>query len=187
MICSDGELRLGDDHSGIIGVATRRGFEADALTPGQDAHRTPGTREQTLEITVTPDRGYCFSMRGVAREYSHSTGSGVPRPGRGRDGLAGATKGGFPVEIDDPTPIRARVGCDRFVARVVRGIDALAPTPAWMQKRLTQSGMRPICLAVDVTNYVMLELGQPIGIYDAAKVDGPIVVRRAGLSPGARR
>jgi phenylalanyl-tRNA synthetase beta chain len=177
MICSQRELGLGDDHAGII-VLTRMGFAADALTPGEDALAILGLGELTLEITVTPDRGYCFSMRGVGREYSHSTGSAYRDPAAAVT-VPPATKGGFPVEIDDAAPVRGRVGCDRFVARVVRGIDPAAPSPAWMQKRLTQSAMRPISLAVDVTNYVMLELGQPIGIYDAAKVDGPIVVRRA--------
>ena len=177
MICSQRELGLGDDHDGII-VLTRSGFSADALTPGQDALALLGLGEQTLEITVTPDRGYCFSMRGVGREYSHSTGAAFRDPAASVR-VAQATDGGFPVEIDDPTPVRGRVGCDRFVARIVRGVDHTAPSPAWMQKRLTQSAMRPITLAVDITNYVMLELGQPLHAYDAAKVDGPIVVRRA--------
>ncbi len=179
MICSARELGLGDDHTGII-VLTRMGFVADALEPGQDAIALLGLGEQTLEITVTPDRGYCFSMRGVAREYSHSTGAAYRDPAAMVTvSPVGSTKAGFPIEIDDQAPIRGRVGCDRFAARIVRGIDAMAPTPAWMQKRLTESGMRPICLAVDISNYVMLELGQPIGIYDAAVVEGPIVVRRA--------
>src|SRR5665811_1998154 len=81
--------------------------------------------------------------------------------------------------------IRGRVGCDRFVARIVRGIDVSAESPAWMKRRLTQAGMRPISLAVDVTNYVMLELGQPLHAYDLAKVAGPIVVRRARAAEGA--
>jgi len=179
MICSERELGLGEDHSGII-VLTRMGFAAKALQPGQDLIDLLRLGDQSLEISVTPDRGYCFSMRGVAREYSHSTGEEFHDPAAAVTvSPVGSTPGGFPIEIDDQEPIRARVGCDRFVARVVRGIDATAPTPAWMQRRLIQSGMRPIRLAVDVTNYVMLELGQPIGIYDAGKVDGPIVVRRA--------
>ncbi|MBN2176239.1 MAG: phenylalanine--tRNA ligase subunit beta [Demequinaceae bacterium] len=177
MICSERELRIGDDHSGIM-VLTRKGFEAADLTPGQDALPLLGLDEETLEITVTPDRGYCFCMRGVAREYSHSTGNKYRDPALAVT-VAPATKNGFPLEVDDKAPIRGRVGCDRFVARYVRGVDAAAPSPAWMQKRLMQSGMRPISLAVDVTNYVMLELGQPLHAYDAAKVDGPIVVRRA--------
>ena len=185
MICSERELRLGDDHSGIM-VLTKRGFEADTLTPGQDALPLLGLGEETLEITVTPDRGYCFSMRGVAREYSHSTGNAYRDPAEAVK-VAPATKGGFPLEVDDPTPIRGRVGCDRFVARIVRGVDPSAPSPVWMQKRLTQSGMRPISLAVDITNYVMLELGQPLHAYDAAKVEGPIVVRRARVESNRQR
>lgn len=177
MICSERELGIGDDHSGII-VLTRKGFGAKDLKVGQDALPLLGLDEQTLEITVTPDRGYCFSMRGVAREYSHSTGQKYRDPALAVT-VAPATKNGFPVEVDDKAPIRDRVGCDRFAARLVRGVNAETPSPAWMQKRLSRSGMRPISLAVDVTNYVMLELGQPLHAYDAAKVDGPIVVRRA--------
>jgi len=182
MICSQRELGLGDDHTGII-VLTRFGFDAATLTPGADALPLLGLGEKTLEVNVTPDRGYCFSIRGVAREYSHSTG----QPFRDPAALAvpAPTASGFAVEIDDAAPIRGRVGCDRFVARVVRGIDVSAESPAWMKRRLTQAGMRPISLAVDVTNYVMLELGQPLHAYDLAKVAGPIVVRRARAAEGA--
>lgn len=188
MICSQRELGLGDDHDGIIVLSSpemqsRMGFAADALTPGQDALALLGLGEQTLEITVTPDRGYCFSMRGVAREYSHSTGAVFRDPALDVT-VARASGAGFPVEIDDAAPVRGRVGCNRFVARLVRGVDPKASTPAWMQQRLGQSGMRSISLAVDVTNYVMLELGQPLHAYDAAKVAGPIVVRRA--TPGEK-
>lgn len=176
MICSARELGLGDDHSGII-VLTEYGFEADALAPGQDAIELLGLGEKTIEVNVTPDRGYCFSVRGVAREYSHSTGQPFRDPAAIE--VPAATPGGFPVEVDDAGPIRGNVGCDRFVARIVRGIDVAAESPAWLKRRLTQAGMRPISLAVDVTNYVMLELGQPLHAYDLAAVAGPIVVRRA--------
>jgi len=177
MICSQRELGLGEDHAGII-VLTSMGFDAKDLTEGRDALALLGLGDVTLEINVTPDRGYCFSMRGVAREYAHSTGATFRDPAAAVT-VAPATKGGFPVEIDDSAPIHGTVGCDRFVARLVRGVNPSAPSPTWMQKRLTQSGMRPISLAVDVTNYVMLELGQPLHAYDADKVAGPIVVRRA--------
>jgi phenylalanyl-tRNA synthetase beta chain len=90
-----------------------------------------------------------------------------------------ANEAGHPVRVEDDEPLEGVVGCDRFVARVVRGIDPTRPSPPWMQRRLTQVGMRPISLAVDVTNYVMLAVGQPLHAYDLAKLHGPIVVRRA--------
>lgn len=182
MICSARELDLGDDHSGII-VLTRYGLTPDELTPGQDAIELLGLGERTLEVNVTPDRGYCFSVRGVAREYAHATGRPFRDPALAVS-LPTATDGGFAVEVADDAPIRGTVGCDRFVARVVRGVDATAESPAWLKRRLTQAGMRPISLAVDVTNYVMLELGQPLHAYDLATLAGPIVVRRA--RPGER-
>ncbi|MBB2925165.1 phenylalanine--tRNA ligase subunit beta [Cellulomonas cellasea] len=173
MICSARELGLGEDHDGIIVIA-RLGLDAE---PGTDARELLGLGEEVLEINVTPDRGYCFSMRGVAREYSHATGAtfrdpGLPVP----DAPAG---GGFAVELDDDAPIDGVPGADRFVAQVVRGVAASGPSPAWMQRRLTQAGMRPISLAVDVTNYVMLDLGQPLHAYDLAQLTAPVVVRRA--------
>ncbi len=181
MICSSRELGLGDDHSGII-VLTEHGFDPADLRPGQDAIELLGLGEKTVEVNVTPDRGYCFSVRGIAREYAHATG----QPFRDPADLAvpAATPAGFTVEVADEAPIRGHVGCDRFVARVVRGVDSAAQSPAWLKRRLTQAGMRPISLAVDVTNYVMLELGQPLHAYDLARVAAPIVVRRA--RPGER-
>jgi phenylalanyl-tRNA synthetase beta chain len=186
MICSQRELGLGEDHDGII-VLPRLGFAEADLTPGQDAVALLGLGDEVLEINVTPDRGYAFSYRGVAREYAHATGARfvdhglvstqeVPPPA--------ATHDGFRVEVDDVAPIHNAVGCDRFVTRIVRGIDPGAPTPAWMKRRLEGSGMRSISLAVDVTNYVMLDLGQPLHAYDLDKVAAPIVVRRA--RPGER-
>ncbi|WP_435735706.1 phenylalanine--tRNA ligase subunit beta [Cellulosimicrobium sp. PMB13] len=181
MICSQRELGLGEDHDGII-VLPRLGFAEADLTPGQDAVALLGLGNEVLEINVTPDRGYAFSYRGVAREYAHSTGArftdrglvtSLPTP------PPAATPDGFPVEVDDVSPVHGVDGCDRFVTRVVRGLDPAATTPAWMQRRLTASGMRPISLAVDVTNYVMLDLGQPLHAYDLTQVAGPIVVRRA--------
>lgn len=182
MICSARELGLGEDHDGIIVLATL-GIDAE---PGADARALLGLGEEVLEINVTPDRGYCFAMRGVAREYAHATGAaftdrGLPAPGVD-DTIA--TTGGFGIELRDDAPIHGRPGADRFVARVIRGVDASAPSPSWMQRRLTQAGMRPISLAVDVTNYVMLDLGQPLHAYDLATLSEPIVVRRA--RPGER-
>jgi len=183
MICSVRELGIGDDHTGIL-VLTRAGFDAADLTLGADALALLGLDEQVLEINVTPDRGYCFSMRGVAREYALSTGApftdrGLPTPAQ-REPVSG----GFGVDLADEAPIDGVPGCDRFVAQVVRGVAADAVSPAWMRRRLVQAGMRPLGLAVDVTNYVMLDLGQPLHAYDLASVAEPIVVRRA--APGER-
>lgn len=181
MICSQRELGLGDDHDGII-VLPRLGYAEADLEPGQDAVALLGLGEQVLEINVTPDRGYAFSYRGVARELSHSTGAAftdrglpasLPTP------PPAATPDGFPVEVDDVAPVHGQVGCDRFVTRVVRGVDPAAESPAWLRRRLEKAGMRPISLAVDATNYVMLDLGQPLHAYDLAQVAAPVVVRRA--------
>ena len=190
MICSARELGIGEDHSGIIVLQqwlAEHGHEGEEPPPpGTDAIGILGLGEEVLEINVTPDRGYCFSMRGVAREYSHSTGARFTDPADATDtglypnGLAPVGESGFDVVVpEDPRPIHGRPGCDRYVARVVRGIDPSAPSPTWMQDRLAAAGMRPISLAVDVTNYVMLDLGQPLHAFDAGKLAAPIVVRRA--------
>ena len=170
MICSERELGTGGDGDGIIVLE-------DSLEPGADAIALLGLGEQTLEINVTPDRGYCFSVRGVAREYSHATGAAFRDPAAIE--VPTSSGEGYPVVLADDAPLRGRAGSDRFVARVVRGVAATEPSPAWLQRRLTQAGMRPISLAVDVTNYVMLELGQPLHAYDLAGLTAPIVVRRA--------
>jgi phenylalanyl-tRNA synthetase beta chain len=176
MICSARELGLGEDHAGII-VLAEIGIDA---APGTDARELLGLGEEVLEINVTPDRGYCFAMRGVAREFAHSTGAVFTDRGLPTADLdLGEAGEGFAVEIRDEAPIHGVPGADRFVARVVRGVRASAPSPSWMQQRLTQAGMRPISLAVDVTNYVMLDLGQPLHAYDLATLSAPIVVRRA--------
>ncbi|TWE12467.1 phenylalanine--tRNA ligase subunit beta [Rudaeicoccus suwonensis] len=184
MICAADELGLPDDGSGgIIRLADL--FEGADLEPGQDAIPLLGLDRETIEINVTPDRGYCFSLRGVAREYSHATGAVFTDPVAAlADSAPAATEGGFAVRVSDDAPLRGRVGCDRFVARIVRGIDVSAPTPAWMATRLTEAGMRPISLPVDITNYAMLALGQPLHAYDLATLTAPIVVRRA--APGEK-
>ena len=183
MICSARELGLGEEFDGIIVLEEylgERGVEIPA--PGTDMLPILGLNQELLEINITPDRGYCFSMRGVGREYSHSTGAKFTDWGLSenlKNGLPAANDSGFPVEIEDAVPIRGHVGCDRFVARIVRGLNPSAPTPQWMVARLESAGMRSISLPVDVTNYVMLDLGQPMHAYDLDKVTGPIVVRRA--------
>ncbi|MDY2941907.1 MAG: phenylalanine--tRNA ligase subunit beta [Varibaculum sp.] len=176
MICSERELGIGDDHSGILVLNNK--FPADQIpAPGESVLALLGLDSELLEINITPDRGYCFSMRGVAREYSHSTGAVFTDPAA--LSAPAPTDDGFPVRVNDDAPIRGNVGCDRFVTRVVTGVNPLAATPEWMVRRLEVSGMRSISLAVDVTNYVMMDLGQPLHAYDADKLDGAITVRRA--------
>ncbi len=172
MIASARELGLGDEHDGILRLATL-GLDPEV---GTDAIALLGLDDLAVEVNVTPDRGYALSIRGVAREYSHSTGSAFRDPAKA---LAPTPAEGFRVVVDDRAPIRGRRGCDVFITRVVRGIDQSRPTPAWMVSRLELAGIRSISLVVDITNYVMLELGQPIHAYDLAALRGGIVVRRA--------
>ncbi len=181
MICSVRELGIGDDHDGIIVLPRLLGEQRVAdlgLAPGDDLVGVLGLDREVVEVNVTPDRGYCFSIRGIAREYSHSTGAAYRDPADLP--VDPPTDGGYAVELRDEAPRDGEVaGCDRYVARVVRGIDLTRQTPEWMARRLTEAGMRPIGLAVDVTNYVMLALGQPLHAFDLATLDSPIVVRRA--------
>jgi phenylalanyl-tRNA synthetase beta chain len=181
MIVAEDEIGIGHDHEGIIVLSRMLGDDHVAdLKPGDDAIALLGLGEETIEANVTPDRGYCFSVRGLAREYWHSQGS--PAGGFRDPALLetpAANDAGHPVRLEDDAPLDGRTGCDRYVARIIRGIDPNRPSPTWMQKRLVEMGMRPISLAVDVTNYVMLAVGQPLHAFDADKLSGPIVVRRA--------
>ncbi|MYW06027.1 phenylalanine--tRNA ligase subunit beta [Streptomyces sp. SID3343] len=165
MICSARELGMGDDHDGIIVLPIEAQIGADAI-------ELLGLVDEVLDIAVTPDRGYCLSMRGVAREAAIGYGQALRDPAL--MDVPDANSYGYPVRVEDSA------GCGRFVARGVVGIDPDAPSPLWLQRRVQMSGMRPISLVVDVTNYVMLELGQPLHAYDRARLQGPIVVRRAG-------
>lgn len=185
MICSAAELGFPDDGKHGIIVLDERYPEGEVPAPGTDALALLGLDDEVVEINVTPDRGYCFSMRGVAREYSHSTGGAYQDPADTTNadfypqGLQTPGNDGPRVEVNDEAPINGVPGCDRYVARLVEGVNPNAPTPDWMSRRLQASGMRSISLAVDVTNYVMLELGQPLHAFDADKLTLPLVVRRA--------
>ena len=174
MIASAKELGLGEEHAGILRLA-ELGIDA---TVGTDGIALLGLDDVAVEINVTPDRGYALSIRGVAREYSHATGAAFRDPGlRAADEVVPGT--GFPVAVSDEAPIRDRVGVSEFVVRVVRGVDATAPTPPWMIARLTLAGVRSLGILIDITNYVMLELGDPIHGYDLDALSGGITVRRA--------
>ncbi|WP_461170528.1 phenylalanine--tRNA ligase subunit beta [Arthrobacter sp. Z1-15] len=174
MIASVRELGIGDDHDGIL-VLSRLGLDPEV---GTDAMDLLGLYDQAAEINVTPDRGYVFSIRGAAREYAHATGTEFTDPA---DAVVVpvADGKGYGVRLEDGAPIYGKAGCDRFVARTVRGVDPTRPTPPWMASRLRLAGMRSISLIVDISNYVMLELGQPLHFYDLDKLSGDIVVRRA--------
>ncbi|WP_116112623.1 phenylalanine--tRNA ligase subunit beta [Amycolatopsis ruanii] len=170
MICSARELGLGEDHSGILVLPP------STASPGDSGHEVLGLADTVLEVTPTPDRGYALSVRGLARELAAAL--DVPFGDPAALDLPAAEGEAWPVEIEDPT------GCDRFVVRRVTGLDAGAPTPWWMRRRLLLAGIRSISLAVDVTNYVMLELGQPLHAWDTASLQGGLVVRRA--KPGEK-
>lgn len=176
MICSAKELGLGEDHDGII-VLTDLGLSGE---PGDDAIALLGLDQVTLDVNVTPDRGYQLSMRGIAREYAQMKGQAFTDIGSSAVAEVNApTDDGFPVVIEDSNPINDVVGCGQFTALQVTGLDPQATTPFWMQRRLTAAGMRPISLTVDITNYVMLELGQPLHAYDTSLLGEEIFVRRA--------
>lgn len=165
MMCSQAELGLGVDHAGIIVLEPR------TAVPGDDAIALLSLDEETIELEVNPDRGYALSIRGVARDAAMAFGVEFHDPA---DIAVPEIDGdGYPVDVHDTA------ACPVFAAVTVTGIDQTRSTPAWMVRRIERSGMRAISLAVDITNYVMLELGQPIHGYDRHKLRGAIVVRRA--------
>ena len=165
MIASARELGIGADHAGILVLPP------ESAKPGEDVAALLGLDDPVIELAVTPDRGYCFAVRGLARELAAAFDVTYIDPVTRVD-LPATDDDAWPVGLDDPA-------CARFVARRVDGVDPAATSPWWMQRRLLASGQRPISLIVDVTNYVMLELGQPLHAYDAARLRGGIVVRRA--------
>ena len=162
MICSEAELGLAESSAGILVLPQDSPLGADIVELLE-------LRDEVLDIAVTPDRGYTLSVRGVAREVA--TAFAVPFEDRGLVPTP-AAGGGPEVRLDD-------AGCDRYVARVVTGFDPARPSPPWLRRRLALAGMRPISLAVDVTNHVMLDLGQPLHAFDLDALRGPVVVRRA--------
>ncbi|MCW3472057.1 MULTISPECIES: phenylalanine--tRNA ligase subunit beta [Rhodococcus] len=166
MICSLSELGIGKDHSGILVL------EPGTAEPGTDANDLLGLGDTVVELNITPDRGYCFSVRGLTRELACGFDLEFADP---------AAVPALPSDGGEAYPIRleSETKATRFAARRVTGIDPKAVTPWWMQRRLHTAGVRPISPAVDVTNYVMLELGQPLHAFDAASLQGELVVRRA--------
>jgi phenylalanyl-tRNA synthetase beta chain len=140
---------------------TMSGLEVESCEPVLDDH--------VLLIKLTPNRADCLSVLGVAREVAALTGAPLKPPPVAP--VAPRCDAQFPVRISDPD------GCGRFTARVIRNVNPAAPTPEWMRQRLERSGLRSISALVDVTNYVMLELGRPLHVYDLDKLAGGIDVR----------
>ncbi len=164
MLCSARELTLSEESSGLMDLPAE-------LRTGEDITRALGLDDTILEINLTPNRGDCMSVAGVAREV------GAVR----RIPLHPPEIKSVDATIDDRFPVRIEAGqaCPRFAGRVIRGVQPGAKSPGWMQERLRRAGVRPISAAVDVTNYVMLELGQPMHAYDLTKLNGAVVVRFA--------
>ena len=170
MICSARELGLGEEHNGIMVLPSA------TASPGDDAHEVLGLDDTVIEVTPTPDRGYALSIRGLARELSNAL--DLPFGDPASIELPEAEGDAWPVHIEDTD------GCPRFVLRRITGLDAGAPTPWWMRRRLMLAGIRSISLAVDVTNYVMLELGHPLHAFATKAIQGDLVVRKA--KPGEK-
>jgi len=167
MLCSARELGLSDDHSGLLELPA-------SAKPGEDVRRALELDELVLGFKLTPNRADCLSVLGVAREVAALTGAKLKHPEVKK--VKASDKSKHPVRISAPE------GCGRFAGRVIRNVNAAAPTPAWMRQRLERAGQRSISALVDVTNYVMLELGRPLHVYDQDKLKGAIDVRwgRAG-------
>ena len=164
MLCSAKELGIDDDASGLLALDP-------SLKPGTPLRDALALDDTLITLKITPNRADCLSLAGIARDVSALTGTPLSLP------IVAAT----PVAFDGVRAVRieAPAGCPRFVARLIDGIDAKAATPAWMKQRLERSGLRSISAVVDVTNYVMLEMGQPLHAYDDRLLDGAVVVRFA--------
>jgi phenylalanyl-tRNA synthetase beta chain len=171
MICSARELGLGDEHSGILVLPS-----GEHVGAGDDAIEYLELDESVIELSITPDRGYAFSVRGLARELACAF--DVPYRDHAAIDVPEGEGDAYPVTVENEED------CPRFVARRVTGVDPTAPTPWWIRRRLMLAGIRSISFAVDVTNYVMLEMGQPMHAFNTPSIKGPMVVRRA--KPGEK-
>ena len=164
MLCSAAELGLGDDANGILELP-------DTLATGSDLRDALALDDRRVTLDLTPNRGDCLSLRGIAREVGVLNDLSVRLPDCSP----------VPAEIDDRLPVEivAGEGCPRYLGRIVRGVDTGKSTPLWMAERLRRSGLRSIDPVVDTTNYVMLELGQPLHAFDLHMLHERIIVRMA--------
>jgi len=169
MICSARELGIGDDHSGIMT------FAEGSVAIGADAIAVLSINEVIFDVAVNPDRGYALSIRGIAREVAGSLGLSYTDPVDALRTLKFTDTGkGVSAKIADPETASV------FYLRTLSHFDPKATTPIWMRRRIEKMGMRSISLVVDVTNYVMLELGQPLHAFDKSKIKGGLTIKRAG-------
>ena len=178
MICSTAELNLGTDHSGILVLPP------GTAEPGDPAADVLGLDDVVFHLAITPDRGYCLSVRGMAREIACAYDLDYVDPA---DVPMSPASGRCPQPAEGealPVTIQPGTGVIRFGLRPVTGVDPTAVSPWWMQRRLLLSGIRAISPAVDVTNYVMLELGHPMHAHDRSLITGGFKVRFA--EPGER-
>jgi phenylalanyl-tRNA synthetase beta chain len=169
MLCSAQELGLAESQDGLVELD-------DTAVVGENLRNHLDLDDWMLTLKLTPNRGDCLSIRGIARELGALTGN-APR---------GSTRASVPVAIPEERAIRLRAGsgCPRYCGRIIRELDVNAVTPTWMSRRLERAGVRPISAVVDITNYVMLELGQPLHAFDLERLEGEISVRFA--RPGER-
>lgn len=164
MLCSAPELGLGEDSSGLLELASD-------LEPGAPLARSLGLPDHVIELDLTPNRADCLSIRGIARELAAIESVELSEPVMAP--VAARSERTLPIELLDSTD------CPRYVGRIVEGVDARAETPPWMVQRLERCGIRSLGPIVDVTNYVLLELGQPMHAFDLDRIKGGIRVRRA--------
>ncbi len=167
MLCSASELALGDQSDGLLEL------DPDAR-PGQRLYDYLALGDSVIEIDLTPNRGDCLSILGVAREIAVLTGATLHR--KSLPEVQAVNDAAIDIDINSPNR------CPRYVGRVIEGLDRTARTPCWMSERLRRCGVRPIDPVVDVTNYVMLEIGQPMHAFDRARIKERIVVRQASDS-----
>lgn len=167
MMCSAMELELGDDHDGIIELAFE---DSDDAPVGMAYADFTGAGDPVIDISITPNRQDCMGVRGIARDLA-AAGLGRLKP-LTVPTVAGDAPCAVEIRTDDPE------GCPAFYGRTIHGVTN-SSSPEWMQRRLKAVGQRPISALVDITNYVMLDLGRPSHAYDLAKLSGPVVARKA--------
>jgi phenylalanyl-tRNA synthetase beta chain len=164
MLCSAKELGLSQDHSGLLVLP------ADAR-PGADVRRLLDLDDQLFTLKLTPNRGDCLSLRGIAREVSVLTGASLTVPA--------VIPAKAALEEKRKILLQDTAACPRYCGRILRGVNVKARTPDWMVRRLERCGLRSISAIVDITNFVMLELGQPLHAFDNRAIEGEVVVRLA--------